>query len=92
MVGVEIYRGSEVIFASNTQGQGCDLKTRKTILEIRPNIGEGRYKAKATTFGSNQRMVIASSQMQNFLIFNQPFKGDHDDEWLGIIYVDNEWR
>jgi ABC-2 type transport system ATP-binding protein len=91
IVGIVIYKGTEVVFATNTIGQKCNLKAGKVTLKLNDLLGAGRYKAAATIFGRNSKIVITRSKMQSFLVYNQPSKGKHDDEWNGITYLENEW-
>jgi ABC-2 type transport system ATP-binding protein len=90
-IGVVIYKGVEIVFAANTLGQDCDLSKGKVALKIPGILGDGRYKVSATLFGSNNRIVLANSKSQNLLLYNQPRKGSHDDEWQGITYLENAW-
>jgi ABC-2 type transport system ATP-binding protein len=91
IAGVVIYKGTEVVFATNTVGQSCNLKDGKVSLKVNGLIGAGRYKATATIFGSNRKIIITTSKMQTFLVYNQPLKGDHDDEWEGTNYLKSGW-
>ncbi len=90
-VGVVISKGTEVVFAVNTLDQKCDLSKGSIGLRVAGSIGNGRYKTSATLFGANNRIVMASSSPQTLLIYNQPTKGTHDDEWQGTSYLENKW-
>lgn len=92
IAGVVIYKGGEVVFATNTIDQNCDMKKNEATVKINQKLGEGRYKVSATIFGNNNRIVLGTSLMQNFLIYNQPFKGGHNDQWQGVVYLENEWN
>lgn len=90
-VGVIMYKGSELVFAVNTVDQKCNLSKGKISLQIPAAMGDGRYKVSATVFARNNRSVIANSDLHNLLVYNQPRKGAHDDEWQGISYLENKW-
>jgi ABC-2 type transport system ATP-binding protein len=91
IAGVVIYKGSEVVFATNTLDQGYDFSKNKAILEIAGTLGDGRYKFSSTIFGKNQHTIIATSKIKTFLVYGQPLKGEHSDEWEGMAYVQNKW-
>jgi ABC-type polysaccharide/polyol phosphate transport system ATPase subunit len=90
-VGAIIYKGTEVVFAANTVGQNCNFEDGKVTWKVNGELGSGRYFVTATLFGKNRKIVISRTKQQRLLVYNQPEKGKHDDEWLGITYIENEW-
>jgi ABC-2 type transport system ATP-binding protein len=91
IAGVVIHKGAEPVFATNTLKQKYDLSKGKATLEVKAKIGDGRYKVSAAIFGRNRRIVIATSKIKGLFIYNQPGEGKHNDDWQGIVYLDNEW-
>lgn len=92
IVGVVINKGSEVVFATNTLEQGIDIKGGKVTLKISTPLGAGRYKVSVTLFGHSSKIVLTRSETVGFLVYSQPRKGEHNDEWQGINYLENEWE
>lgn len=91
-LGFAIFKGSECVFATNSFDQEFTLKDQSARLLIHPKFGNGRYRVALGLFGKNRHEVLAESIGHEFLIYNQPLRGDHDDEWVGITYTENTWQ
>jgi ABC-2 type transport system ATP-binding protein len=92
IVGFALFRGAELIFASNSIDQSASFDSQRAQLKIKANIGNGKYKLVTGLFGESRHDVLETITGPEFLIFNQPNKGDHKEEWEGLTYIENTWQ
>lgn len=92
-LGIILYKNNEVIFATNSHDRSVDLSAKEIILKLEAGegLGDGRYKLRAILFGKNKRDEIADIESAPFTIYHQPKAGRHNEQWEGIVYLDNDW-
>jgi ABC-2 type transport system ATP-binding protein len=91
-VGFAIFKGAECVFATNSFDQTVTLDGSSARLLIEPKFGNGRYRVALGLFGDHRHQVLAESIGHEFLIYNQPLRGEKNDEWVGVTYTKNHWQ
>lgn len=92
ILGIAIYRGSEIVFATNSIEQPVDPREGRAVLKLRTKLGGGRYSVQAVLFNKGRHDVVQVSTHETFAIYGQPKVGGHRDEWEGITYIENSWE
>lgn len=94
MIGIVLFKGNEVIFATNTAKQKIDVSKQKKIdlVYTKPDFGNGRYRFNVVAFGSSRRDILYTKITDAIIIYNQPTLGKNNEEWDGMLYLDNKWE
>jgi ABC-2 type transport system ATP-binding protein len=93
-IGIIIFKGSEAIFATNTINRIKRLDTNKVSLIVKDNkLGNGRYRIYVGLYGTSMNDAILINQNAfNYSIYGTNRIGKDNDEWDGIMYLENKWR
>jgi ABC-2 type transport system ATP-binding protein len=90
-VGFVLSRGTETVFATNTFDQGIDVSGGKARLLLVPKLGNGRYRIMVGLFGGTRHDALYYGDGPEALVYNQPLKGDREEDWEGLEYIANTW-
>lgn len=92
IVGFMLIKNGECVFASNTIDRDVDLGAGVARLKLKPVIGDGRYKITVGLFGENRHDILEFIEGPEIVIYDQPKYSESGDEWVGIVYIENEWE
>ena len=91
-VGFLIYKNQELIFATNSFSYGEFLDKREACLNLKLDLGNGRYNVRVGLFGQEGRHdFLGMFDDKTIVIYNQPQKDKQGNEYEGVLLLDNEW-
>jgi ABC-2 type transport system ATP-binding protein len=91
IAGFVLSKNGEEVFATNTIDQNVEFTNDMVTLQLKPQLGNGRYKVTAGLFGHSRHDVIDFIEGPEILIYDQPKLGKKNEEWHGVTYVENKW-
>lgn len=79
------------VFGTNSIGQDVDFTKEVISVTFNTPVGDGRYKIIAGLFGENRHDIVSFIEGPEIIIHGQPKKGQHNEEWHGVMYMENVW-
>jgi ABC-type polysaccharide/polyol phosphate transport system ATPase subunit len=91
MVGVVLYKGNEVVFATNTEKTKLTLTHKEVSISYNPQLGDGRYRFNIVLFGESEHTILHSIETDSITIYQQPRYNHNGHRVAGMIDVKHEW-
>ena len=86
--GVTLFKGNEYLYGTNTFGQSVDLKEGTVELDIKLNLGPGKYRIGAGIFGKTEAdSILYIPDGPEFII-----EGKGASEWGGVTKLESNWK
>jgi ABC-2 type transport system ATP-binding protein len=88
-VGVTLFKGNEYIFGTNTFGQKSIGEDNSVELNLKLNLGSGKYRIGAGLFGDTEaESLLYIPDGPEFIVDNQ----SELNEWGGLTRLENKWN
>lgn len=92
IIGVALFKGAEVVFATNTIKLPLDLSHHRVELTMELGMGNGNYSVRVVLFGQGRYDALVTLENDSITIYGQPKRGLHGEEWEGITYLSPSWE
>lgn len=85
--GVTVFKGNEYIYGTNTFKSPNAVSDQTVELNLKLNLGPGKYRLGAGLFGNTEaESIVYVPDGPEFIV-----EGDRDAEWAGITKLDSNW-